>query len=73
MNLRSVSPLLLLLLLPDFWSMAQFRPVQRYLADASSLAAGETVAGPSRVLDLKGRKGINTQSIHATIHRLAAP
>lgn len=39
----------------------------RYLADASTLSAGESVTGPSRVLDLKGRKGINPTSIHTVI------
>ena len=42
-------------------------PKYRYLADAAALTAGETVTGPSRVLDLKGRKGINPQSIHTVI------
>lgn len=43
------------------------QPKHRYLADASALSAGETITGPSRVLDLKGRKGINPQSIRAAI------
>ena len=42
-------------------------PKYRYLADAAALTAGETITGPSRVLDLKGRKGINPQSIHTVI------
>ncbi len=56
---------------------AAITPKFRYLADVSALAAGETVTGPSRVLDLKGRKGINPQSIHTVIklgvHNLNAP
>lgn len=43
------------------------QPRHRYLADASALAAGEVVNGPARVLELKGRKGINPTSIHTTI------
>ena len=42
-------------------------PIHRYLANPSSLPAAETVRGPARVLDLKGRKGINPTSIHTTI------
>ena len=42
-------------------------PKYRYLADASALSAGETIRGPFRVLDLKGRKGVNPASIHAVI------
>ncbi|MEI7732552.1 MAG: hypothetical protein WCO56_23475, partial [Verrucomicrobiota bacterium] len=38
------------------------KPKHRYLTDASKLLAGETINGPARVLDLKGRKGINPQS-----------
>ena len=56
---------------------ARPQPKHRYLADASALSAGETVTGPSRVLDLKGRKGINPQSIHTVIklgaHNLNEP
>jgi len=43
------------------------KPKQRYLSDASVLSVGETVNGPARVLELKGRKGINPQSIHTAI------
>lgn len=43
------------------------KPNYTYLADASALSAGETINGPARVLDLKGRKGINPTSIHTTI------
>ena len=39
----------------------------RYLSDASTLTDSETIQGPARVLDLKGRKGINPTSIHTTI------
>jgi hypothetical protein len=42
-------------------------PKFRYLTHPSALSAGEAVTGPSRVLDLKGRKGINPQSIHTVI------
>jgi hypothetical protein len=42
-------------------------PVVRYLADAAVLATGESVSGPSRVLELKGRRGINPTSIHTAI------
>lgn len=43
------------------------KPRYCYLSDATALAAGEVVNGPARVLDLKGRKGINPTSIHTTI------
>jgi hypothetical protein len=43
------------------------KPKHRYLADASALSAGEIIKGAARVLDLKGRKGINPTSIHTTI------
>jgi len=43
------------------------QPKYRYLADAAALSAGETVTGSSRMLDLKGRKGINPTSIHTVI------
>jgi len=42
-------------------------PQFSYLSDASKLAPGESVTGPARVLDLKGRKGIHPQSIHTVI------
>ncbi|MFM2081879.1 MAG: hypothetical protein RL380_570 [Verrucomicrobiota bacterium] len=42
-----------------------------YLADAAKLAAGESLTGAARVLELKGRKGINPTSIHTAI-KLAA-
>ena len=42
-------------------------PKHRYLANAAALTAGETVTGASRVLELKGRTGINPQSIHTVI------
>jgi hypothetical protein len=42
-------------------------PRHRYLVDAATVAAGESIDGPSRVLDLKGRKGINPTSIHTVI------
>ncbi len=42
-------------------------PKFRYLVDAATLSAGESVKGASRVLDLKGRKGINPTSIHTAI------
>jgi hypothetical protein len=45
----------------------QSNPKYCYLSDASSLAAGEAVSGPARVLDLKGLRGINPTSIHTTI------
>jgi hypothetical protein len=48
-------------------AVAQLTPKFRYLADAAALTAGESVKGPSRVIDLKGRKGINPQSIHTVI------
>ena len=35
-------------------------------ANASALDAGESVSGPARILDLKGRKGINPTSIHTS-------
>ncbi|MEI7732468.1 MAG: hypothetical protein WCO56_23050, partial [Verrucomicrobiota bacterium] len=38
------------------------KPKYRYLTNASTLSVGESVTGPARVLDLKGRKGINPQS-----------
>lgn len=47
------------------------QPKYRYLADAATLTAGEVVAGPARVLNLKGKKGINPQSIHTTIKMAA--
>jgi hypothetical protein len=42
-------------------------PQFHYLADAASLSPGESVSGPFRVLDLKGRRGINPTSIHTAI------
>jgi hypothetical protein len=58
---------LLMLALAASSAFAQHTPKFRYLADAAALSAGESVKGPSRVLDLKGRKGINPQSIHTVI------
>ena len=43
------------------------KPRHVYLSDAANLAADETVSGPARVLELKGRKGINPTSIHSAI------
>jgi len=43
------------------------QPKFRYLSDASTLAKGESVKGPARVLELKGRKAINPTSIHTAI------
>ncbi len=42
-------------------------PKFRHLSDASALRTSEEVKGPARVLDLKGRKGINPTSIHTVI------
>lgn len=43
------------------------KPKYRYLSDASVLSAGETINGPARILDLKGRTGIHPTSIHTAI------
>ena len=43
------------------------KPKYRYLSDASALSTGETINGAARILDLKGRKGINPTSIHTAI------
>jgi hypothetical protein len=43
------------------------KPVRRHLADPSALAEGESVRGPARVLELKGRRGINPTSIHTVV------
>ncbi len=52
-------------------------PKFTYLSDPAKLAAGETITGPSRILDLNGRKGINPTSIHTSIrlggHHLNEP
>ncbi|MCX6855702.1 MAG: DUF1961 family protein [Verrucomicrobia bacterium] len=48
-------------------AFAQVQPKFRYLTDGAALTSGESVKGPSRVLDLKGRKGIHPQSIHSVI------
>jgi hypothetical protein len=47
--------------------LAQIQPKFRYLDNASALTAGESITGPSRVLNLKGRKGIHPQSVHPVI------
>ena len=43
------------------------KPKFSYLSDASALSAGESINGSARVLELKGRKGINPTSIHTVI------
>ena len=43
------------------------KPKFVHLANAAALAKGECVKGPARVLELKGRKGINPTSIHTAI------
>jgi len=43
------------------------QPKHVYLADPAALAAGESVIGTARVLELKGLKGINPTSIHTAI------
>ena len=43
------------------------KPKFVYLANAAALARGESVNGPARMLELKGRKGINPTSIHTAI------
>jgi len=42
-------------------------PTHRYLSDAATLTANESINGPARVLELKGRRGINPISIHTAI------
>ena len=42
-------------------------PRYRHLIDVSNLASGESIDGPSRILDLKGLKGIHPTSIHTAI------
>ena len=39
----------------------------QYLSQLPSLTHGETVIGPSRILELNGRMGINPTSIHTAI------
>ncbi|MBC8127160.1 MAG: DUF1961 family protein [Gloeobacteraceae cyanobacterium ES-bin-144] len=63
-----------------FSASAAENPIQpkfRYLSDASALTAGEEIKGPARILDFKGRKGINPTSIHTSIklgaHNLNGP
>ena len=48
-------------------AIAPLKATHHYLADASILSEKQVVNGPARVLDLKGRKGINPTSIHTTI------
>ncbi|MCU0784765.1 MAG: hypothetical protein MUF81_12140 [Verrucomicrobia bacterium] len=43
------------------------KPKHVYPAGAAKLAPSETVNGPARVLDLKGRKGINPTRIHTGV------
>lgn len=42
-------------------------PIFRHLTNPSALTREESISGPARVLDLKGRKGINPTSLHSTI------
>lgn len=77
-NILSTSILLLGIILRGFASYGQqTKPLLTYLADVPGFSAGEAVNGPSRILTLKGRKGINPTSIHTTIqlgkHNLNQP
>jgi len=49
------------------WGPDANSPTRVYLADADTLAAGESIVGPARVLELKGLRGINPTSIHTAI------
>ncbi len=62
-----LSLVLALIAIPPRATAAASRPKYRYLADTAALSAGEVITGPSRVLDLKGRKGVNPQSIPTVI------
>jgi hypothetical protein len=52
-------------------AQSPLKPVYRYLGELPVLKAGEEISGPSRVLELMGRRGINPTSIHTSI-RLGA-
>jgi len=43
------------------------KPKYAHLSNVAALANRESINGPARVLDLKGRKGINPTSIHTAI------
>lgn len=48
-------------------SVDRRKPTVRYLTDATALSATEVIRGSARLLELKGKQGINPTSIHTTI------